>query len=184
VIGQTIDDAAGECFDKSARLMGLPYPGGPEISRLAVKGDASRFKLPRPLLNQDNLNFSFSGLKTAVMYTVKKIGELNDQTRADLASSIEEAICEVLIRKSIAACRQEQVEHLVIAGGVAANAFLRSRLQEESISTGIDIYTPPSKYCTDNASMIAYAGHLRIAGNRFNTGDWDARPRWELDSIG
>ncbi|MDQ6998104.1 MAG: tRNA (adenosine(37)-N6)-threonylcarbamoyltransferase complex transferase subunit TsaD, partial [Mariprofundus sp.] len=124
VIGQTLDDAAGECFDKSARLLGLPYPGGPEIAVLAQGGDAKRFKLPRPMLNRNNLNFSFSGLKTAVMYAVKGIGgseEMTDTDKKDMAAGIESAICEVLVKKSVRACVQMDAPRLVIAGGVAAN---------------------------------------------------------------
>jgi N6-L-threonylcarbamoyladenine synthase len=180
VIGQTIDDAAGECFDKSARLLGLPYPGGPEISKLAEKGDAKRFKLPRPLLNQDNLNFSFSGLKTAVMYAVKGHGALDGQTKADMAASIEAAICDVLVKKSIRACNQEGITRLVIAGGVAANQRLRSLLNKGTPDSAIQVFLPHLKYCTDNAAMVAYAGFLGLKNGGDVESFWDVQPRWPL----
>jgi N6-L-threonylcarbamoyladenine synthase len=180
IVGQTIDDAAGECFDKSARLLDLPYPGGPEISKLAEGGDSKRFKLPRPMLNKNNLNFSFSGLKTAVMYAVKSHGVLSNQDRADMAASIEIAICEVLVKKSVRASNQEGVKSLVIAGGVAANRCLRSMLAEESESHGIEIYLPPAKYCTDNAAMICYAGFQRRDLDNGALKNWDVKPKWSL----
>jgi N6-L-threonylcarbamoyladenine synthase len=180
IVGQTIDDAAGECFDKSARLLGLPYPGGPEISRLAEHGDGKRFKLPRPMLNKDNLNFSFSGLKTAVMYTVKGHGALSDQDRFDMAASIESAICDVLVKKSIRACRQEGVDKLVIAGGVAANRRLRALLADTASEYDIRVSLPHPKYCTDNAAMIAYAGFQRLLSDRPISITWDVQPRWPL----
>ncbi|MDQ7012020.1 MAG: tRNA (adenosine(37)-N6)-threonylcarbamoyltransferase complex transferase subunit TsaD, partial [Mariprofundaceae bacterium] len=123
VIGQTLDDAAGECFDKCARLLGLPYPGGPALACLAKAGNPDRFSLPRPMLKRDNLHFSFSGLKTAAMHAVQKIG--SDRDRCDLAAGIEAAIVDVLVAKSIRACIREEIDHLVIAGGVAANQLLR-----------------------------------------------------------
>lgn len=177
VIGQTIDDAAGECFDKSARVLGLPYPGGPEISRLAVCGDARRFRLPRPLLNKDNLDFSFSGLKTAVMYKAKELGEMSEQDRRDLAAAIELAIADVLVKKSIRACTRFGVKQLVIAGGVAANKTLRSLLQEEASKKRVSVVLPDPAYCTDNAAMIAYAATL---GVRLATDGWDVKARWSL----
>jgi len=182
IVGQTIDDAAGECFDKSARLLDLPYPGGPEISKLAENGDSKRFKLPRPMLNRDNLNFSFSGLKTAVMYAVKNHGVLSDQDRADMAASIEASVCEVLVKKSVRACKQEGVTSLVIAGGVAANRFLRSMLAEQSQSQGIEVYLPQAKYCTDNAAMICYAGFLNKSVSKTALTEWDVQSRWKLSS--
>jgi len=177
VLGQTIDDAAGECFDKSARLLGLPYPGGPEVSRIAVNGDEKRFKLPRPMLNKDNLNFSFSGLKTAVMYKAKELGELSDQDKCDLAAAVELAVADVLVKKSVRACVENSVTRLVIAGGVAANQMLRSLLECESAKSGIRVTLPKPFYCTDNAAMIAYAASLQEwkGGN-----NWDVQPRWSL----
>ena len=180
IIGQTIDDAAGECFDKSARLLGLPYPGGPEISKLARHGDAKRFKLPRPLLNQDNLNFSFSGLKTAVMYAVKSHGTLSDQDSADMAASLEMAICDLLVKKSVRACVQEGINYLVIAGGVAANAQLRNLLTQVSEKNNVEVFLPRPKYCTDNAAMIAYAGLVNGSSANLSPSEWDVHSRWPL----
>jgi len=183
VIGQTLDDAAGECFDKSARLLGLPYPGGPEIAQMAVHGDPNRFKLPRPMLNRDNLNFSFSGLKTAVMYAVKHAGGLsamNDVDRRDMAACIEAATCEVLVKKSIRACLKTDSPRLVIAGGVAANQYLRRLLAELAEQKGIEVHMPHPKHCTDNAAMIAYAAFQHITSGIPCSTDWDARPRWKL----
>lgn len=178
VIGQTIDDAAGECFDKSARLLDLPYPGGPAIAALAEGGNAKRFRLPRPMLNRDGLDFSFSGLKTAVMYTVRN-DEINDeQARRDLAAGVEAAIVEVLVKKAVRACMREGVEHLVIAGGVAANRLLRLQLEREARAGGIRVHLPDPHYCTDNGAMIAHAGwRYTIAGIALPT-EWDVRARW------
>jgi len=182
LIGQTLDDAAGECFDKSARLLGLPYPGGPEVARLALQGDAKRFKLPRPMLNKDNLDFSFSGLKTAVMYAVRKAGGsegLDDAARCDMAAAIEASICEVLVKKAVRACRQEDAPRLVIAGGVAANRSLRNLLA--TYADEVSVFLPEPKHCTDNAAMIAYAAFARIRSGSEAAPDWDARPRWPLN---
>jgi len=187
VIGQTLDDAAGECFDKSARLLGLPYPGGPEIAVMAQGGDAKRFKLPRPMLNRDNLNFSFSGLKTAVMYAVKGIGgsdEMSETDKKDMAAGIEAAICEVLVKKSIRACLQYDAPRLVIAGGVAANQSLRVLLDKLAKEKGVDVFLPHPKHCTDNAAMIAYAGFQNLRSGVAAAEEWDARPRWKLADLG
>jgi len=182
-LGQTIDDAAGECFDKSARLLGLPYPGGPAIARLAEDGDGKRFALPRPMMNRDNLDFSFSGLKTAVMYAVRKIDDMNDQTRADMAASVEAAICEVLVSKSIRACLQTGSHHLLIAGGVAANRTLRHLLEVQAGKKGIEVHLPRPEHCTDNAAMIAYAAALQLEQGLKPPMEWDARPRWPLEEL-
>jgi len=183
VVGQTLDDAAGECFDKAARLLGLPYPGGPEIAALAVDGNAKHYSLPRPMLNRSNLHFSFSGLKTAVMYAVKGVGGLEcmrESDRRDMAAGVESAICEVLVKKSIYACLQTDAPRLVIAGGVAANQYLRGLLVELCGKQGIEVYLPHPRHCTDNAAMIAYAAFQKIK-NRVSVSDnWDARPRWPL----
>jgi len=186
VVGQTLDDAAGECFDKSARLLGLPYPGGPALAKLAEGGDGSRFKLPRPMLNKDNLHFSFSGLKTAVMYALRNAGGLEalDRTaRHDMAAAIETSICEVLVKKSIRACNDSAAPRLLVAGGVAANSCLRAMLAQHAANCGIDIYLPHPRHCTDNAAMIAYAAFRRQCPGMECSADWDANPRWSLQDI-
>jgi len=184
VVGQTIDDAAGECFDKAARVLGLPYPGGPQIARVAQKGDATRFKLPRPMLNKKNFNFSFSGLKTAVMYAAKGEGHLDAQTTADLAASTECAIADVLVKKSLRACKSEAISTLVVAGGVAANGTLRSMLRDEAKKHHVEVFVPDAVYSTDNAAMIAYVGFLRQKNSGAGISeDWDANPRWKLQDL-
>ncbi len=183
VVGQTIDDAAGECFDKAARVLGLPYPGGPEIAKLAITGDAMQFKLPRPMLNKPNHNFSFSGLKTAVMYAAKGCENFNAQAKADLAAATEDAIADVLVKKAMKACQDECVSSLVIAGGVAANKTLREKLGQASVKHDVQVVVPDLAYCTDNAAMIAYAGFLRFMKNDKITDDWDANPRWKLTDL-
>ena len=156
-LGGTRDDAAGEAFDKTARLMGLPYPGGPQISRLAEKGDPSAFKLPRPMMTTDDFDFSFSGLKTAVGNIVKAIDIQNPNSMADLAASVEEAIADVLVKKTITAALKFNIKQIIVAGGVAANKKLRQKLGEEvktQLSRG-DLFFPPPSLCTDNAAYIA-----------------------------
>jgi len=183
VIGQTVDDAAGECFDKCARLLQCGYPGGPEISRLAQAGDATRFSLPRPMLNRDGLDFSFSGLKTAVMYALRKCDRIDDALKQDMAAAIEASIVDVLVKKSIRACIREQIPRLVIAGGVAANRYLRRQLQSEAAAEGIMLAVPDVRYCTDNAAMIAYAASLRVQAGCRDVQEWDASPRSQLAGI-
>ena len=180
IIGRTVDDAAGECFDKCARLLQCGYPGGPEIARLAQAGDAQRFSLPRPMLNRDNLDFSFSGLKTAVMYALRKHPRPDDALKQDMAAAIEASIGDVLVKKSMRACVQEQVPRLVIAGGVAANRYLRQRLQDEARRQDITLALPGLRYCTDNAAMIAYAAQRRLQAGYQDVQDWDASPRSQL----
>jgi len=185
LLGQTLDDAAGECFDKSARLLGLPYPGGPAIAELAEGGDARRFPLPRPMLNRDDLNFSFSGLKTAVMHIVRETPGIDHKPDAlrDLAAGIEAATADVLVAKSIRACEKKNVQRLVVAGGVAANQRLRNRLECEAKKLGLDIFMPELKYCTDNAAMIAYSAFLQTQAGVMTPTEWDARPRWPLSAV-
>jgi len=183
VIGKTLDDAAGECFDKSARVLGLPYPGGPEIAKIALEGNAKRFKLPRPMLQKDNLDFSFSGLKTAVMYAARGLEVLDNTAKQDLAAGVEAAVGDVLVKKSIRACEQEGVDRLLLAGGVAANVYLRDLLSVGAGVRGISTFLPAAAYCTDNAAMIAYAAFQRLCEEREFQGDWDARPRWQLSEL-
>jgi N6-L-threonylcarbamoyladenine synthase len=187
LLGETIDDAAGEAFDKSAKLLGLGYPGGPAISRLAESGDPSLFELPRPMLHSKNLDFSFSGLKTAVLTLVKKQpGELSDATRAAIARAFVDAIVEVLVAKCLAAVKQTGMKRLVIAGGVGANSQLRQALNTAAAKKRFEVFYPELALCTDNGAMIALAGALRIARHpqaaRFDYG-FNVKPRWPLDAI-
>jgi N6-L-threonylcarbamoyladenine synthase len=187
LLGETLDDAAGEAFDKSAKLLGLGYPGGPAISRLAESGDPSRFELPRPMLHSKNLDFSFSGLKTAVLTLVKKQeGELTDTIRAAIARAFVDAIVEVLVAKCLAAIKQTGMKRLVIAGGVGANAQLRKALNEAAVKKRFEVFYPDLALCTDNGAMIALAGALRIArypqAAHFDY-SFNVKPRWPLDAI-
>ncbi len=186
LLGETIDDAAGEAFDKSAKLMGLPYPGGPHLARLAGSGDAGAFKLPRPLLHSGNLDFSFAGLKTAVLTQAKKLGPELENRKADLAASTQAAIVEVLVKKSLSAVAQTGLNRLVVAGGVGANAALRSQLNALGRERGIRVHYPELDLCTDNGAMIALAGGMRIqAGLQTLQRDYtfDVKPRWNLHEL-
>ena len=187
LLGESVDDAAGEAFDKSAKLLGLGYPGGPALSKLAQTGHPGRFKLPRPKLHSGDLYFSFSGLKTAVATRIAK-GLDDDQARADLACEAETAIVEVLVAKSLAALRQSGLNTLVIAGGVSANRLLRERLAAAQSAEGFRVHFPEPALCTDNGAMIAFAGSLRLqalaAGGALpgRAEGFDVRPRWPLES--
>ena len=190
LLGESIDDAAGEAFDKSAKLMGLPYPGGPHLAKLAEGGDATAFKLPRPLLHSGNLDFSFAGLKTAVMTQAKKLGDGLEACKADLAASTQAAIVDVLVKKSMAAMLQTGLNRLVVAGGVGANALLRSELNaacaKRSIREPIRVYYPELHLCTDNGAMIALAAGMRLqTGLQSLQGSYtfDVLPRWGLAEI-
>ena len=187
MLGETLDDAACEAFDKSAKLLGLGYPGGPAISRLAELGNPSLFELPRPMLHSKNLDFSFSGLKTAVLTLVKKQeGELTETIRAAIARAFVDAIVEVLVAKCLAAIKQTGMKRLVIAGGVGANTQLRKALNEAAVKKRFEVFYPDLALCTDNGAMIALAGALRIARNpqaaQFDYG-FNVKPRWPLDAI-
>jgi len=186
LLGETIDDAAGEAFDKSAKLMGLGYPGGPALSRLAEQGDAAAFKLPRPLLHSGNLDFSFAGLKTAVLTQAKKLGDELETRKADLAASTEAAIVEVLVKKTLAALRQTGLQRVVVAGGVGANRHLRSQLNAACTQQKVRVHYPELHLCTDNGAMIAMAAALRLqAGQQTANRDYafDVKPRWPLDAL-
>ncbi len=186
LLGETIDDAAGEAFDKSAKLLGLGYPGGPALSRLAQQGDDAAFKLPRPLLHSGNLDFSFAGLKTAVLTQVNKLGDTLPARRADLAASTEAAIVEVLVKKSLAALQASGLKRLVVAGGVGANRRLRAELDAACERRGVRVHYPELSLCTDNGAMIALAAAMRLAaGLEQARRDYafDVKPRWPLDEI-
>ncbi|MDR2332028.1 MAG: tRNA (adenosine(37)-N6)-threonylcarbamoyltransferase complex transferase subunit TsaD [Burkholderiaceae bacterium] len=186
MLGETIDDAAGEAFDKSAKLMGLPYPGGPVLSKLAEGGDAKAFKLPRPLLHSGDLDFSFAGLKTAVLTQAKKLGDDLEARKADLAASTQAAIVEVLVKKTLAALDQAGMKRVVVAGGVGANKLLREQLNAACGKRGIRVHYPELHLCTDNGAMIAMAAAMRLQAGREKAGEeyaFDVKPRWPLDSL-
>src|SRR5690606_32184646 len=185
--GASLDDAAGDAFDKSAKLMGLGYPGGPALSRLAQQGDPSAFDLPRPMLHSPDLDFSFSGLKTAVLTRLKaleKEGEVTEQQRANLAAATEAAIVDVLGGKAIKAMKRSGLKRLVVAGGVGANSLLRKRLVADMQKLGGEVFFPPLELCTDNGAMIAFAAALRINAGLVDLSSRDhaftVRPRWDL----
>ena len=184
LLGETIDDAAGEAFDKSAKLLGLGYPGGPALAELATRGDPARFDLPRPMLRSGDLSFSFAGLKTAVMVTLRKLGPTpSAQDQADLAASTQAAIVDVLVRKSLAALESTGLGRLVVAGGVGANTMLRMRLGEQAARRHFTLHYPELALCTDNGAMIALAAAMRwqrhTADARIDH-DFNVRPRWPL----
>ena len=186
MLGETIDDAAGEAFDKSAKLMGLGYPGGPALSRLAESGSATAFKLPRPLLHSGDLDFSFAGLKTAVLTQAKKLGDELPARKADLAASTEAAIVEVLVKKTLAALKQTGLKRVVVAGGVGANRHLRAQLNAACAAAKVRVHYPELHLCTDNGAMIAMAAAMRLqAGQQQANTDYafDVKPRWALDAI-
>ena len=182
LLGETLDDAAGEAFDKSAKLLGLPYPGGALLSKLAEQGTAGVYELPRPMLHSGDLNFSFSGLKTAVLTLVREQAEVSDTFKADAARAFQEAIVEVLVRKSLKAIKQTGLKQLVVAGGVGANKQLRARLDDEARRKRFRVYYPELEFCTDNGAMIALAGCLRLqAGSPAKpAGEFAVQPRWPL----
>ena len=190
LLGETIDDAAGEAFDKSAKLMGLPYPGGPGLSRLAEQGNPAAYKLPRPLLHSGDFDFSFAGLKTAVLTQTKKIGPAAQTEgapeRADLAASTQAAIVEVLVKKSMAALKGSGLQRLVVAGGVGANRELRRQLNEACAMARVRVHYPELHLCTDNGAMIAMAAAMRlqsgaqVAEARYS---FDVKPRWPLHEL-
>ncbi len=183
LLGETVDDAAGEAFDKSAKLLGLGYPGGPALAKLAQSGNPGKYKLPRPMLHSNSLDFSFSGLKTAVLTLVRQ-NDLSEQVRADIACATQEAIIDVLAHKARAALAQTGLTQLVVAGGVGANRLLRDRLTRDIEKRGGRVFYPELEFCTDNGAMIAYAGALRLAENQGSKDyRFDVRPRWNLQEI-
>jgi len=187
LLGETIDDAAGEAFDKSAKLLGLGYPGGPALARLADFGDPQAFALPRPLLHSKDLDFSFAGLKTAVLTQHRKLGtNVCEQSRADLAASTQAAIVDVLVAKSLKALKQTGSRRLVVAGGVGANLRLREMLNAGAAKIGAQVHYPPLALCTDNGAMIALAAALRLQHGLAvlqTDGAFDVRPRWPLAEL-
>ena len=183
LLGESVDDAAGEAFDKSAKLLGLDYPGGALLAKLAQRGTPGRFKLPRPMLHSGDLDFSFSGLKTAVL-TLTQQNELNDQTRADIAHAAQEAIVDVLATKALSALGQSELDQLVVAGGVGANQLLRSRLNEMIGKRGGKVFYPDLEFCTDNGAMIAFAGAMRLQQQEAQRDyRFKVKPRWDLSEM-
>ena len=182
LLGETLDDAAGEAFDKTAKLLGLPYPGGAALSEMATQGRPEAVKLPRPMLHSGDFDFSFSGLKTAVLTRVREIGEPDAQQRADIAHGFQQAIVEVLVRKALRAVRDSGLRRLVVAGGVGANRELRRQLDAGAAKAKIEVFYPELEFCTDNGAMIALVGGLRYrAGQSLKpAGAFAVKPRWPL----
>ena len=182
ILGASLDDAAGEAFDKTAKLLGLPYPGGPALAQLAASGRRDRFHFPRPMLDRPGLDFSFSGLKTAVVVALAGM-QLDKATRADVAASFEEAVVDTLLAKCERAIVQTGVSTLVVAGGVGANRRLRDRLLALGQRVGFEVCYPRPEFCTDNAAMIAYAGYARLVAGEHDGLAIRARARWPLDQL-
>lgn len=187
LLGESIDDAAGEAFDKTAKLLGLDYPGGAALSRLAEKGSAGRFVFPKPMTDRPGLNFSFSGLKTAAANTIhqaiKQEGELTEQTKADIACAFQTAVVETLAIKCKRALQQTGYKTLVVAGGVSANKQLRQGLAQLTGSLGGKTFYPSPQFCTDNGAMIAYVGHLRLQAGETSGLEIDVKPRWMMTDL-
>lgn len=189
ILGESLDDAVGEAFDKTAKLMGLPYPGGPVLAKKAANGDPKRFCFPRPLLKRPDLNFSFSGLKTHVSKLIQDIKQktkqntLDEQTICDIAAQFEETVSEILVTKVSRAIAQTGLKRLVVSGGVAANLTLRHDLNQLGLDNNFSVFFPPLRYCTDNGAMIAHAGALRLAQGEISDFSIQVRPRWDLSKI-
>lgn len=182
IIGSSLDDAAGEAFDKTAKMLGLPYPGGPALARLADTGRPGQFQFPRPMLDRPGLDFSFSGLKTAVVVAIRGRA-LDDQARADVAHEFQQAVVETLVAKCARAAAQTGLKTLVVAGGVGANRRLREALKELGERRGLQVLYPRPEFCTDNAAMIAYAGYRRLAAGEHDDLKIRATARWPLDTL-
>ena len=189
ILGQSLDDAAGEAFDKTAKLLGLGYPGGPKIEKCALQGDPQRFIFPRPMTNRPGLDFSFSGLKTHALTTVKQQMVLDRQTVSDVALAFELAVVDTLVIKCLRALKLTARNRLVVAGGVGANQRLRKQLQKACQQVDVTVCYPRLEFCTDNGAMIAYAGYFRyLLNDRMQIlskkeGEFDIRPRWSLEDI-
>ena len=182
IIGQSQDDAVGEAFDKVAKLLDLPYPGGPHIEKLALEGDPNSYDFPRPMIHSDNLDMSLSGLKTSVLYTVQKIKNLDHNKKVDIAASFQQAVTDLLVAKITRAIHETNRKDVIIAGGVAANKFIRSEFKKLEGLLGIKVYYPDLKYCGDNASMIAFVGSMMNAEKKGNNPS-QVRARWPLDEL-
>lgn len=184
LLGESIDDAAGEAFDKTAKLLGLDYPGGAKLSKLAEQGNTSRFHFPRPMTDRPGLDFSFSGLKTAAANTINlQKQDLDEQTKADIARAFEDALVDTLLIKSRRALDQTGFNRLVIAGGVSANKTLRSKLAQLMAERKGQVYYPRLEFCTDNGAMIAYAGMIHLKASQFADLAIEVKPRWPLSEL-
>jgi len=186
VLGESIDDAAGEAFDKTAKMMGLPYPGGPHIAKLAQQGQPDRFKFPRPMTDRPGLDFSFSGLKTFARNTIEaceKESGLTQQDKADIAHAFEQAVVDTMVIKCRRALEQTGRKRLVIAGGVSANQTLRSKLHELMTKVKGEVFYPRPQFCTDNGAMIAYAGCQRMVAGQKDGDEITVHPRWPMDQL-
>ena len=183
ILGESLDDAVGEAFDKTAKLLGLPYPGGPELAALADSVGHSRFEFPRPMVNRPGLDFSFSGLKTAALNMVKKHAPMDDGLRAEIAHAFQHAVVDTLRIKCQRALKETGYQSLVVAGGVGANRRLREVLEQYTRATQSRVYFPALEYCTDNGAMIAYAGALRVLAGEHDEAGLDVLPRWSLESL-
>jgi len=180
LLGESVDDAAGEAFDKTAKLLGLGYPGGPVLARLADSGNCARFDFPRPMVDRPGLDFSFSGLKTFALTTYRREG---DSAKADIACAFQEAVVDTLAIKCQRALKQTGLKRLVIAGGVSANVHLRQRLQALAAELKGEVFYPRPEFCTDNAAMIAYVGWLRLSAGQHQPLAFTARPRWPMEEL-
>ncbi|BBN80789.1 tRNA N6-adenosine threonylcarbamoyltransferase [Pseudoalteromonas sp. A25] len=182
VLGESVDDAAGEAFDKTAKLLGLDYPGGPLLAKMAQQGVAERFVFPRPMTDRPGLDFSFSGLKTAAANTIRAAGD-DPQTKADIAHAFQTAVIDTLAIKCKRALKQTKIKRLVIAGGVSANTELRAKLERVMQGMQGKVYYPRTEFCTDNGAMIAFAGMQRLKAQQYAPLDMKTQPRWPLDSL-
>ncbi len=182
ILGESLDDAAGEAFDKTAKLLGLPYPGGPQLERLAAEGDPERFRFPRPMTDRPGFDFSFSGLKTAVVNTVRT-ADHDDETQAAIARAFQDAVVDTFAIKMRRALEHTGAGYVVIAGGVGANQALRDRLREVAAAHNAKVAYPRLAFCTDNGAMIAYTGYCRLKAGEQDAGRVDVRPRWPLDEM-
>jgi len=182
LLGDSLDDAAGEAFDKTAKMLGLSYPGGPAVAKLAEKGEVGKYTFPRPMCDRPGLDFSFSGLKTFTLNTLHK-SDKSEQTKADIACAFETAVVETLSIKCRRALQQTSSTRLVIAGGVSANTRLRARLEDMVKKEGANVYYPRLEFCTDNGAMIAFAGCQRLLAGQHENLAFHAKPRWDLESL-
>ena len=183
ILGDTLDDAAGEAFDKTAKMLGLPYPGGPELAKLAAQGNPDRFRFPRPMTDRPGLDFSFSGLKTFALNTWSRAEEKDEQLKADICRAFEDAVVDTLLIKCKRALKQTGIGDLVLAGGVSANRRLRERMKQALDELGGRAWYPQPQFCTDNGAMIAYAGCQRLLAGAGESGEFQVRARWPMETL-